>query len=830
MKSLYSTRGIAAAASVLLTVTATAGYFIHAGVPGLYYCDGWPMTAAQVAAHRGIDPNMLEQLHFKRSLDVSQVCSMPQKKLERALYKVQNPMPDHPGEWAKLRAKQSMDEHGHIAPDGLVKAHQHVNAMLAVQASQATPYQVSKTSWTWIGPGNIGGRIRSILIHPTTPTTMYIGSVSGGIWKTTNGGAGWKILTDFLANMAVSSMIMDRTNPNIIYAGTGEGFYNGDRIRGAGIFKTTNGGTTWTQLASTKTTDFQYGNRLANSPNNAVILAATETGIFRSTNGGTSWSKTHSTRTLDIAFHPTDNNKAIASGDSGQSWYSINGGQTWLASTGINTSGGFVNRVEVAYAKSNGNIVYASSGYNNGTLYKSTNGGKTFTQVNTGNAYLATQAWYGNAIWVDPTNANVVVVGGLDLWRSTNGGTTLTKISQWYSAPASSAHADHHFIVSHPNYNGTTNKTVYFGNDGGIYKAANVRTVSLTSGWKELNNNLGITQFYGAAGNPTTREIIGGTQDNGTLFYTPGQGPQNWTTPFGGDGGWSAADPTDPNYFYGEYVYLQIHRSSNRGASSSYIYNGIGDAGSCALFIAPFILDPNNANTMLAGGCSLWRSTNVKAATPSWKSIKAPITNQYAISAIAVAPGNSNIVWVGYENGDVYRTKNGTAANPTWSKVDGTSLPNRYVTRITIQKNKPDNVYVTFGGFFDGYTTGNIWKTTNGTVATPTWTNIHGTGASALPSVPIRSVVIHPQNPNVLYVGTEVGVFVSSVGGTTWVVPQSGPTNTSVDELFFLGTTLYAATHGRGLFRSATLPVPGPAVENNPAPTVTATSSDPDNN
>jgi photosystem II stability/assembly factor-like uncharacterized protein len=188
----------------------------------------------------------------------------------------------------------------------------------------------------------------------------------------------------------------------------------------------------------------------------------------------------------------------------------------------------------------------------------------------------------------------------------------------------------------------------------------------------------------------------------------------------------------------------------------------------------------------------------VRAGTPAWSKIKT--ASGGLISAIAVAPGNSKVVWVGYDNGDVYKTSNGTSANPNWTKVDGATLPNRYVTRIAIRKGAPNTVYVTFGGFFDGYTTGNIWRTKNGGSS---WANKHG----VLPQAPIRSVVMHPKKANVLYVGTEVGIFFSTNSGNPWNVPQAGPTNTSVDELFFLGNTLYAATHGRGVFKNThTLP------------------------
>src|SRR5262249_28222939 len=159
--------------------------------------------------------------------------------------------------------------------------------------------------------------------------------------------------------------------------------------------------------------------------------------------------------------------------------YSLDGGLTWTSVVIASTGG----RVELAYAPSSPNIVYASVEVNSGELWKSTDGGLTYSLVNTGTGYLGSQGWYDNAIWVDPANPNLLVVGGgPDAWRSTNGGVNLTRISQWQSAP-NSAHADHHVFVNHPGYNGTTNKTVFFGNDGGIYKATDVTTVSLTSGW-----------------------------------------------------------------------------------------------------------------------------------------------------------------------------------------------------------------------------------------------------------------------------------------------------------------------------------------------------------
>jgi photosystem II stability/assembly factor-like uncharacterized protein len=789
------------------SLTAAVGVVVVAGslVTGLsatrearWTCEGRSMTAAEIAAARGVPVDKLDTLWAKRDLTPDDICTMPAKKLARALYKIEHPAPDHPGEAAAWRTLRMKDENGRIPIDGVTRALDHVAAMPRPGAVDGfSSQQISRTSWTSLGPGNVGGRIRTIAFHPTDSQTIWIGAVAGGIWKTTNGGASWTSGSRFLANMAVSSIVFDPVTPTTMYAGTGEGFYNGDAARGAGILKTINGGGTWHRITSTATTDFQYVNRLAISPNGTVILAATRTGLFRSTDGGAHWRKALANEeVLDVRFHPTSNTAAIAGGRNGKAWRTGNGGASWVAASGLPSVAGFEGRVELSYAKSSPSIVYASVDVNDGEVWRSTNGGASYTLRSTGKGYLSGQGWYGNTIWVSPTNYNHVIVGGLDLWRSTNGGAAFTQISQWWSAPTQSAHADHHFIAAPPNFDGSTVKTLYFANDGGMYKANDYTTVTKTSGWRELNNKLGVTQFYSVAVNPTTREVIGGTQDNGTLFYKPTTGSEAWGTTYGGDGGWSAADPTDPNFFYGEYVYLNLHRSSDRGVSAQDIYDGIDDAyTSCANFIAPFVLDPNSVSRMLAGGCSLWRSTNVKASAPTWTAIK-PTNGDDPISAIAVAPSNSAVVYVGHNNGDVFKSTNATSTSPTWTKIV-TGLPTRYVSRITVSPIDANVVYVSFGGF----SAQNVWKSANGGAS---WVARSGSGASALPSVPVYSLVVHPMTPTTLYVGTEIGVFHSTDDGVTWTSPSTGPSATPVDELVFAGTTLYAATHGRGIYKSET--------------------------
>jgi hypothetical protein len=821
-----------------------------------FYCGGERVTFELLAERRGVPAGDVAALRAM-GFTARTLCEAREDIIRKGIRNADRERtgkvkPDHPGEWLEWRKQSLRDETGEIDPEGLMRAKAHVDQMRAQAPAERAG--ITRGAWTSIGPGNIGGRVRAMVIKPTDANTMFVGSVGGGIWKTTNGGTLWSVVDDFMANLAVTSIVIDPSNADVMYAGTGEGFWNADGIRGAGIFKSTDGGTTWTQLAATSTApsagivaaDFYYVNRLSMNTTGSVLAVATQTGIFRSTNGGTSFTKatmvggsaiSAGNGIADLDFNKSDATKAVAGTYAGTAFYSSDSGATWTLATGL-PGGGTFRRVETAVGTSTPGVVYASVDLQGGWLYRSTDNGASYAAVFNGSLDsinpLGGQGWYDNMLFVSPTDANFVVWGGIDLFRSTNGGSAFAKISEWFSHSYSnptSAHADQHIAVPHPAFDGTSNRIVFFGNDGGIYRAADVATVGggaspYQSGWTELNNGLAITQFYGGAGHVATGKVTGGTQDNGTLLYNPALSTPSeaWTAPFGGDGGWSAYDPAAANTFYGEYVYLTVHRSLN-GTSSDFInglhWNGaayvckpapykIGDGvtdgcsptsyGIGAQFIAPFIIDPNNANRLLAGGLRLWRTNdattaNTAATGPSWASIKASVSSN--ITAIAVAPGNPDLLWVGHLNGNVYRAPDGTATTPTWTQRDTTTptLPNRQVMRITVgaASGGVHPVYVAFGGFNGD----NLWRSVNGG---DSWTDITGSGLTGLPDVPVRDLEIHPTNPAWLYAATEVGVFASTDTGATWGLPQEGPSNVSVDELFFLGNKLYAVTHGRGMF------------------------------
>ena len=374
-------------------------------------------------------------------------------------------------------------------------------------------------------------------------------------------------------------------------------------------------------------------------------------------------------------------------------------------------------------------IVYASIDVNGGEIWRSTDGGKSYTKRASTRPdgqparFLGDQGWYDNVIWAgDPTNANFVIVGGVDLWRSTDGGNSLVDISTWWDPR--SAHADHHCIVADPRFNGTTNRRVFFGNDGGVYKTdgrahrRQQRAASAHQRMGRARQHLQRDPVLWRRGQPDVRRHHRRRPGQRHALFRSSERHREWTTIFGGDGGWCAADPTDPKVFYGEYVFLNVHRNTDGGATddvdgdryiSGQFWNvparrwdwkpipfTITDAKNRqALFIAPFVLDPNEPNRILGGGVSLWRTNDAKTANtptrgPSWAAIK-PSAGQ-PISAIAVAKGNSDIVWVGHTDGQIYKTVNGTAGSPVWQRMDHTGpsplTPRRYCTGITIDPQR----------------------------------------------------------------------------------------------------------------------------------------------
>jgi uncharacterized protein (TIGR03437 family) len=731
-------------------------------------------------------------------------------------------------------------------------------SMPSRQVMAAEPDQGKLGTWTPLGPGNIGGRTRALLIDPQDPNIMYSAGVAGGIWKSTDAGASWTPLSDLLPNIAVNSMAFDPKDSKTIYAGTGEGFFNSDGVRGAGIFKTTDGGMNWTRLANTVTSDFYYVNDIVVSRNDSKRLyAATRTGLWRSTDSGDNWTNVRSTTIqggcLDLALRTDQTTDYIfaSCGSFAQARIYRNtdagGSGTWDE---VYTESG-MGRTSLAIAPSDQNIIYAiSSGIFSGNtqhalhaVFRSTASGdpgswtarvrsddpqkvnraiftnpiflfQTDCRIGSSNSFL-NQGWYDNVIAVDPLDPNRVWAGGIDLFRSDDGGANWGVASYWWPAspgqldgPPQYAHADHHTILFHPQYNGGTNQTMFIGGDGGVFRTNNARAAVAVGNtgpcnpansqvhWTALNNNYGVTQFYHGSVYPDGKSYLGGTQDNGTIRGTDTSGVNAWQEINGGDGGYSVVDPTRPETLFAAFTGISIRKSTNNGATFHPAVFGISDGG---LFISPYIMDPSDSQRLYAGGASLWRTTN---GAGQWSRVASFSGVGGTVSAIAVSPTDSNSIIVGLNNGSIVRTNRALTLNPNLSIGSPHEVVTRprpgFVSWVTFDPTNREIAYATYSTF-DG---GHVWRTTNGGV---NWTSIDGTGNTAIPNIPVHCLVVDPSNTQRLYVGTDLGVFVSTDGGASWSVENSGFANT-VTESIILNVvdgvaTLYAFTHGRGAYK-----------------------------
>lgn len=700
-------------------------------------------------------------------------------------------------------------------------------------------------TWQPLGPGNIGGRVRGLVIDPANPSTMYAGTASGGVMKTTNGGATWSPLTDFLPVLTVSSLVMDPSNSQTLYLGTGE------VARGAGIFKSTDAGQTWNQLPQTTTTDFHAVYSLAIVPSRPThIYAATATGIFVSTDAGVTWKrallatngnfsscssvKARGDQPADIVF--------ASCGQFTGSKFVVTiyrnkdaaGSGTWDV---VQTDPAMSNTA-LAISPTKPDTVYAVAVTNDSqspfmnallAVYRSTQGGDSGTwetRATTANPSSAAanilsypqcsypvdhrgQGGYNLDIAVDPTNPDVVFVAGIDISRSDDGGVT------WGHADGGNnkyAHSDQHILVFHPGYDGAANQTLFVGNDGGVYTTAKARgATSSTPGfcggspqipWTSFNNTFAATQFYFGTVFPGGATYFGGTQDNGTPLGTDSTGINKWSIVYGGDGGQVAVDPLDPNDMFYEYVHLSLRKSTDGAANSHVSINGITEDPNNFQFINFFTLDPQDPLKMYTGGRQLWRSMD---GADNWTAASAPTLNgnQFdLISAIAVDPKDANHILFGTNlAGHIYR--NSSALSTDGKTVWPSTAPRTgYVSSLAFDPNHAGTVYATYATFRANTSQSQIYRSDDAALS---WLPIGNSGSAPLPDVPVHILLVDPDDSTRLYIGTDTGVFASFDAGQTWARDDT-PFADAITESLLLerdGTAkyLYAFTHGRGAWR-----------------------------
>lgn len=753
---------------------------------------------------------------------------------------------------------------GYAPKERLLVAEQKAKEIMTEYLRENSP--MSLMNWAERGPNNIGGRSRAVIIdrNDGTGNTVLVGSVSGGLWKTTNFKAAtpaWTQIAGVSANLAITSLAQDPSNLNVMYAGTGEGFGNADAVRGLGVYRSADGGNTWNLLASTTTgganaTDFSYVQDLVVYPNGHVYAACISAvfcnrgGVLKSTNGGTSWTRvigTYPGGTCAAASNFQAYDLEISAGGdlyaavqdygpfygggnpAGKIFKSPAGGTvgdvgTWGDITPAPKAGGFWQRIDVACAPSDNNVLYAifqGTGSAIDSIMRSDNAGGAWVNVdnttiwcdqgsNNGLDFSRGQAWYDLIIAVKRNDAATVFAGGVDIFKTINSGGTWTQNTQWAGTCATAfpvVHADIHNIVFFPIGLGTADELIVV-NDGGIYYSAD-------NGVSYTNKSAGFNtiQYYSAAIHPTAGSsyMLGGSQDNGThKFSAAGLGAV--TTATGGDGGFCFIDVDDANIQTTAFTYNQYGYSRNGGTSFSTV-----SFGSNGRFINPYDWD-NTGNYIYAPYLAgrILRVENIAAgAVSGFQEIVTANTSLMA-SAVKVDPNTTNRVWVAFSTNpgsasqipELYYIDgaNNFSSNVTTGVNEPPLAAGAYISSIDIEAGNPNHLLLTASN----YGVVSVWESTD---LGSTWTSVEGN----LPDMPVRWGAFVPPgfNPGSgvnaiggVLLATELGVWSTQTlngASTTWIQNSTNIGNVRADMVKIRNSDKVVAvgTHGRGMFTAA---------------------------
>jgi len=698
----------------------------------------------------------------------------------------------------------------------------------------AAPGQTGN-NWVERGPDNVGGRTRALMWDPNDPAgkKVWAGGVTGGLWYNndiTSASSKWQAVNDFWKNIAVSAIAFDLVHPDTVYVGTGEGWGAGASL-GAGVWRSFDGGATWSQLSSTitGTSEMFYVNDIIvrNESGKGVVYAAVsrmyyngrfhgDQGLFRSTDQGGTWTQVipsisgrpHAPADIEIA---TDNKLWVGTRNNSSN---AGGGKIMSSSNGTTWTTEYTNssarRVELACAEGNANVVYGLMEESGklGEIVRTSNGGTTWLSSKTSallsepsdadlgipnTDFTRGQAWFDLIAAVAPGSTDTLIIGGVDLFQSTDGGKTWTQISRWSrnanlnTLSVSDVHADQHAIV----FKQGSTAEVIFGNDGGVYWSNAIHTAGTsTSAIKHRVNGYNVTQYYACAINPLSgkNQFLAGAQDNGTQRYKAA-GVNSTQRVIGGDGAYCFVDQTDAKIQIGSYVYNNWYKSTDTGKTFTRIQN-VNDGS----FINPAAYDSQQDVLYSAkNNSSLNRITNI-SGTPSTGSITVAGKNART-SHISVSPHTttSSTIFVGTSVGDIYKVTNANAT-PSTINIDASgTLPTGAISCIAIGASE-NELLVTFSN----YGVNSVYYTSNGGT---TWVSKEGN----LPDMPVRWALFNPNDRKEVILATELGVYSTtdiSVGSPTWSASNGGLANVRVDMLRTRSSDgeIIAATHGRGLF------------------------------
>ncbi|HLN54259.1 MAG TPA: T9SS type A sorting domain-containing protein [Lentimicrobium sp.] len=660
-----------------------------------------------------------------------------------------------------------------IYPYGSIKEASFLTAMRQARDMHIQASSRSTVNWEFAGPFNIGGRITDIEMPAGSYSTIYIGAASGGLFKTTNNGEDWENVFINSATLPIGDIAVDPNNPEIVWAGTGEANASSQSVRGDGIYKSTDGGSTWHNAGLEQSAYF--GRIIVDYSNSNKVFAAVcgnlytpdeNRGIYRTEDGGNTWQKVlylnDSVSGIEIVQHPTNPDILYAGmwermrglnyrrsfGPGSGIWKSIDGGDNWIQLGGGLPTGDNVGRIGLAISPSSPEILYAFIDMSyEVAIYKTTNNGENWSRLNDGalQDMSSNFGWYFGQIRVNPQNPNIVYVLGVDLFYTINGGQSWTQLAGYFNNDL--IHVDHHALHIHPETG-----RILEGNDGGLYFSDDQGY-----NWTKINN-LPLTQFYDISFDYLNPErVYGGTQDNNTIRTMSGQ-TDDWEAILGGDGFYSLVDYTNSNTIYAEYQYGALHKSTNGGYWMTPI-NGSW-SNDRVNWSAPVIMHPEIPSTLYFGSYRVWRSTS---SGNSWTAVTGDITDgddgsaYHTITTLAISSVNPAIVLAGTDDGNVHITTNGGSS---WNNISA-GLPDRWITRVETDPFDENTIYVTISGFRWDQTLPHIFKSEN---LGQTWTSISGN----LPELPVNAFIADPTTEGRLFAGTDGGMFYTKDGGTSW--------------------------------------------------------------
>jgi photosystem II stability/assembly factor-like uncharacterized protein len=632
----------------------------------------------------------------------------------------------------------------------------------------------------WSGHDDASGRVVSIAPHPTEPDTVYIASASGGIWKTTDGGLLWVPMTDELPILNHGAVALDPTNPEVVYAGTGE--YTTEST-GDGLFRSEDGGLTWERIATIWEVGATCSQIVVDPTNPDVIHVTSERGYIRSTDGGLSWIRRLPWSASDVAVNPVDPQIVYVGVHSKGIYRSVNGGQSFSKlNDGLPQDD--VRRILIDVSPSDPDVVYAV--IVNGIsslrgLYQSTDGGDSWSKKNNTPNFPYPQGWYDVFLGVHPTDPLRVFGGGVfptyapaGVIRSYDGGDSWLDIS--ISEFGGQVHPDQHAIAW------GADGAMWIGNDGGVWKSYNDG-----DSWINTNATLTVTQNYQIALHPTDpAQLLGGTQDNGTVGRTIDD--IGWPQVVGGDGGFAAYDHAEPGRRYTTYVNLTVYRIEPDGTRTNISGPWGGDPRN---FISPLVMDPVDSTRLYGGTNRLWRTDDADGEA-SWYAISGvQIADAGTLNAIAVAPSDPDVVYTGSSTGAVWVS----TSPPDWTDRSA-GLPDGEISDVCVDTHDPGRAYVAY------YNTDGPRVLRSDTYGEG-WVDVTG----SLPDgVAGRALEVDWRfEPPHLYLGSGSGVYQSFDEGLTWTKDGADLPNVNIGDLKIdrLHWTITAGTYGRGAWRKA---------------------------